>query len=48
MSLAADPSSHAPFNFPPPLRLVNENCTEGDGAYGDKCLGLWRLADLPA
>lgn len=38
----------APFNFPPPLRLVNENCTEGDGAYGDKCLGLWRLADLPA
>lgn len=38
----------APFCFPPPLRLVNENCTEGDGAYGDKCLGLWRLADLPA
>lgn len=38
----------APFNFPPPLRLVNENCTEGDGAYRDKCLGLWRLADLPA
>lgn len=38
----------APFNFPPPLRLVNENCTEGDGAYVDKCLGLWRLADLPA
>jgi hypothetical protein len=37
----------APFNFPPPLRLINENCTEGDGAYGDKCLGLWRLADLP-
>jgi glycosyltransferase involved in cell wall biosynthesis len=36
----------APFNFPPPLRLINENCTEGDGAYGDKCLGLWRLADL--
>lgn len=39
---------HAPFNFPPPLRLISENCTEGDGAYGDKCLGLWRLADLPA
>lgn len=36
----------SPFNFPPPLKLINENCTEGDGAYGDKCLGLWRLADL--
>jgi len=35
-----------PFNFPKPLKLINENCTEGAGAYGDKCLGLWRLSDL--
>lgn len=37
----------APFNFPPPLRLINEGCTEGGGLYGDKSLGLWRLEDLP-
>ena len=59
-----------PFNFPPPLRLIREHCTEegmdfGDEGRGpwwrklghrrrkhrhnhwdDKCLGLWRLADL--
>ncbi|MFC4531511.1 class I SAM-dependent methyltransferase [Sphaerisporangium dianthi] len=35
-----------PFNFPPPLDLVNERCEEGDGAYADKSLGLWRLSDL--
>jgi len=37
----------APFNFPAPLKLINENCTEGDNMFTDKCLGLWRLADLP-
>lgn len=36
----------APFNFPPPLRLVNEECPEEDGSFADKCLGLWRLEDL--
>lgn len=36
-----------PFNLPPPLRLINERCTEGAGAYADKSLGLWRLRDLP-
>lgn len=36
----------APFNFPPPLRLINEKCTENNGTYADKCLGLWRLEDL--
>ena len=35
-----------PFNFPQPLLLINENCTEVDGRYADKCLGLWRLDDL--
>lgn len=35
-----------PFNFPQPLRLINEKCTEGDGSWGDKCLGLWKLADV--
>lgn len=37
----------APYNLPPPLRLINEGCTEGGDALADKCLGLWRLRDLP-
>jgi hypothetical protein len=37
----------APFHFPPPLKLINEGCTEANGLYADKSLGLWRLADLP-
>lgn len=37
----------APFNFPEPLRLNNERCTEDGGKYPDKSLGLWRLSDLP-
>lgn len=35
-----------PFDFPPPTRLVNEDCTQEGGRYGDKSLGLWRLAEL--
>ncbi len=35
-----------PFNLPRPLRLINERCTEGDGGYADKSLGLWALQDL--
>lgn len=35
-----------PFNFPKPLQILNEGCTEGDGAFADKSLGLWRLEDL--
>lgn len=37
----------APFDFPPPLALLNEGCSEGDGLFADKSLGLWRVADLP-
>ncbi|OJW50120.1 MAG: hypothetical protein BGO67_01970 [Alphaproteobacteria bacterium 41-28] len=36
----------APFNFPAPLELVNEGCTECDGLFSDKCLGLWLLDDI--
>jgi hypothetical protein len=35
-----------PFSFPPPLILLNEGCTEGEGRFADKSLGLWRVADL--
>ncbi|MEO8451290.1 MAG: hypothetical protein ABI647_15960 [Gemmatimonadota bacterium] len=30
-----------PFSFPPPLALLPEGCTEGDGRFQDKSLGLW-------
>jgi hypothetical protein len=36
-----------PFNFPAPIRLVNEKCTEAGDTFDDKSLGIWRLADLP-
>jgi hypothetical protein len=35
-----------PFNLPMPLRVLNEGCTELDGQFADKSLGLWRLSDL--
>jgi hypothetical protein len=36
-----------PFNFPPPLKLLNEQCTEKGGLWADKSLALWRIGDLP-
>lgn len=33
----------APFNFPNPIYFINENCTEGNNLFTDKCLGLWLL-----
>lgn len=36
----------APFLLPAPDLLLVERCTEGDGRYRDKSLGLWRLAEL--
>lgn len=35
-----------PFSFPCPAYILNEGCTEGDGNYADKSLGLWLLEDL--
>ena len=35
-----------PFNLPPPLESIVENCGEDGGAYSDKSLSLWRTADL--
>ena len=36
-----------PFNPPAPLDLIVEHCTEENGAYADKSIGVWRIADLP-
>ncbi|MEP9406638.1 class I SAM-dependent methyltransferase [Peribacillus frigoritolerans] len=32
-----------PFNFPKPILVINENCTEGEMNYTDKSLALWDL-----
>jgi hypothetical protein len=34
-----------PFSLPPPLRILNEECTQSDD-YSEKSLGLWELAQL--
>lgn len=35
-----------PFFLPKPLYIINENCTEADGIFDDKSLGVWRLSDI--
>lgn len=36
----------SPFNFPEPMETINENCSEMDGAFQDKCMALWRIKDM--
>ncbi len=36
-----------PFSFPPPVEILLEQCTEQNGAFADKALGLWRVRELP-
>ena len=36
----------SPFDFPKPLKIINEKCTEYNGIYADKSLGLWLLDDI--
>lgn len=35
-----------PYNLPKPLFILNENCSEGDGKFRDKCIAVWRIEDL--
>lgn len=37
----------APFHWPKPQDILNEECTEANGLFADKSLGLWRLDVLP-
>lgn len=37
----------APFNFPAPLRLLQDRGSRCDKGSDNKYLGLWRLEDLP-
>lgn len=36
----------APFFFPAPLAVLNEGCTEENGAFADKSLCLWKIDSL--
>lgn len=36
-----------PFNFSPPIQMINEGCSEDGGKYKDKSLGLWLIQHLP-
>jgi hypothetical protein len=36
----------APFDWGPPVELVNENCLEAGGGWRDKSLGVWRLTEI--
>ena len=35
-----------PFLFPAPEKIIIENCTEGEGKYKDKSMGLWSIKKL--
>ena len=37
----------SPFLLPAPVDAIVEGCTEEGGAYADKALAVWRVADLP-
>lgn len=37
----------SPFLLPAPDSVIVEGCTEEGGAYADKALAVWRVADLP-
>lgn len=36
-----------PFCWGKPEYLLNEGCTEADGGYPDKSLGVWKLHEVP-
>lgn len=37
-----------PFNFPEPVRIINEGCTEFNCDYSDKSLALYKVKDFNA
>jgi len=37
----------SPFLLTAPIEVIVEGCTEEGGAYADKALAVWRVADLP-
>ena len=35
-----------PTNFPEPVRVISEKCTQDGMSSADKALGVWRIAEL--
>ena len=35
-----------PWKFPEPLHILNENCTEVNGEYKDKSIGIWEVSKI--
>ncbi len=35
-----------PFNLSPPVRMINEECSETYATYSDKSLGLWKVQEV--
>lgn len=35
-----------PFNFPKPILIINEQCTEDNGIYRDKSMALWEIEKI--
>jgi len=35
-----------PFNLPAPAMIINEKCSEMNGAFSDKSIGVWKVEDL--
>lgn len=35
-----------PFNLPAPIRVISEQCSEGEGDYQDKVLALWAVEEI--
>jgi hypothetical protein len=36
-----------PFDWPEPVIMIDEGCTQSGSAFADKSLGVWELASLP-
>ncbi len=36
-----------PFNFPRPLKIINDPCITENGTLEDKSIGIWKIEDLP-
>jgi hypothetical protein len=37
-----------PLNWPEPVMVINEGCTQSGSTYADKSIGIWELASLPS
>ena len=40
--------TNPPFNFPAPVQIISEQCTEIGGRFADKSLALWDVSDIPS